>query len=327
MKSEIIIGNCLNVLPTLAEKSVQCVVTSPPYYGLRDYGCDGQIGLEDSPEFYVDKLVAVFRGVKRVLRDDGVVWLNLGDSYYNYRPGGTSQVKQTLANNDGAVVENTSKRNSRFDGIKEKDLIGIPWMVAFALRADGWYLRSEIIWHKPNPMPESVTDRPTKSHEQIFLLSKNAIYFYDAETIKEPEKQCTTERYKSGWNGVDDDGSKGARTGSAYKKMKAGMTMGEAMGGNGMRNKRSVWTITTKPFKEAHFATFPPEIPMTCIKAGSKIGDTVLDPFAGAGTVGMVCEKLDRNFIGIELNPAYVKMAEKRVDDVRLPILNYIRQG
>jgi len=324
-KSEIIIGNCLDVLPTLAEKSVQCVVTSPPYYGLRNYGCDGQIGLEDSPELYVDKLVAVFRGVKRALRDDGVVWLNLGDSYAGGGRGLSEHNISFLGNGTGKS-QAMGAAGIPF-GLKSKDLVGIPWRVAFALQSDGWYLRSEIIWHKPNPMPESVTDRPTKSHEQIFLLTKNATYFYDSEAIKEPEKQCTTERYKSGWNGVDDDGSKGARTGSAYKKMKAGMTMGEAMGGNGMRNKRSVWTITTKPFKEAHFATFPPEIPMTCIKAGSRIGDTVLDPFSGAGTVGMVCEKLDRNFIGIELNPSYVKMAEKRVDDVRLPILDYIRQG
>lgn len=294
MKSEIIIGNCLDVLPTLPEKSVQCVVTSPPYYGLRDYGCDGQIGLEDSPELYVDKLVTVFREVKRVLRDDGVVWLNLGDSYG-----------------------------------KTKQLYGIPWRVAFALQSDGWYLRQDIIWSKPNPMPENVTDRFTKSHEYIFLLTKTAKYFMNMDAVREPHE--TMLKYPN-WNlGKGDDRE------PCGKRMEDGFQGGmaaKAKNNNAIaswnplgRNRHSVWTIATKPFKEAHFATFSPELPTICIKAGTKIGDTILDPFSGAGTVGMVCEKLDRNFIGIELNPSYVKMAEKRVDDVRLPILDYIRQG
>jgi DNA modification methylase len=390
-------GDCLEILPMLEANSIQCVVTSPPYWGLRDYGCAGQLGLEKTPEEYVANLVRVFQEVKRVLRDDGTLWLNLGDSYNGSQKGsgGTGIMSAKQNSNKGAnyaVGGQPLKMN--IEGLKPKDLIGIPWRVAFALQADGWWLRQDIIWAKPNPMPESVTDRCTKSHEYIFLLTKSARYFYDAEAIKEPQADCTTERYKSGWNGVDDDGSNGARTGSAYKKMKAGMTMGEAMGGNGMRNKRSVWTITTKPFKGAHFATFPPEIPEICIKAGTSekgccpecgspwerviekkkiprdelpkddpryrpnryhdnkyaneirngyecgmysesitigwrptcthnldpIPCTVLDPFAGAGTTGMIAEKLDRKFIGIELNPEYAKMGERRIEAAELPL-------
>lgn len=635
-------GDCLEILPTLEANSIQCVVTSPPYYGLRDYGVEGQIGLEDTPEAYVEKLVAVFGEVKRVLRDDGTVWLNLGDSYAsNQSNNGGYSDKSTLV---GFSRPDTKGRLSNENyiphkinhGLKPKDLIGIPWRVAFALQADGWWLRQDIIWclsggtwlyartqkgdmpmmvrdmarldpstvklwngekwtqvlgwsksqrqgdeiefvlrsgerisctpthkfptsrglleakdiivgdcfetttipepdspkdtqfinqdiawfiglyiaegsrhegkivisghtkeserwlkvksfadkyggtatlhnygnkqairvngkiinailseyvsgrtakdkclsvscwkhsnkflravldgylsgdgawdsdnkrwrigftrnynlerdlrvlsarlgfnltlnlsnsfidgkkypsfrgeikfeatfeghwnrknkaeivavkksrcrevydigvadephlfslasgilthnSKPNPMPESVTDRCTKSHEYIFLLTKSARYFYDAEAVKEPQQQCTTERYRYGWNGVDDDGSNGARTGSAYKKMKAGMNMGDAMGGNGMRNKRSVWTISTKPYRAAHFATFPQEIPEICIKAGSRVGDTILDPFSGAGTTGLVADKLGRKYIGIELNPTYAAMGEDRI--------------
>jgi DNA modification methylase len=302
----VIQGDCLDILPTLPSESVQMCCTSPPYWGLRDYGVDGQLGLEKTPEEYVANMVKVFQEVKRVLRDDGTLWLNLGDSY-----GSGSRKTQTAQ-----TVANGNRQDLPIERGKQgfaKQLVGIPWRVAFALQSDGWWLRQDIIWNKPNPMPESVTDRCTKSHEYIFLLTKSAKYFYDAEAIKEPQKECTTERYKYGWDGVDDDGSNGARTGSAYKKMKAGMNMGEAMGGNGMRNKRSVWEITTKPFKEAHFATFPPEIPEICIKAGSRVGDSVLDPFSGAGTTGLVAEELNRNYIGIELNPAYGKITAKRM--------------
>jgi len=297
-------GDCLDILPTLEAKSIQCCVTSPPYYGLRDYGCAGQIGLEDSPNEYVEKLVAVFAEVKRVLKDDGVLWLNIGDSYYNYRPGGVSQVKQTLANNSGAVVEITSKRNSKFNGIKEKDLIGIPWRVAFALQQDGWYLRQDIIWHKPNPMPESVRDRCTRAHEYIFLLSKSPKYYFDSEALREP--------------GVYPAGIKAAK-GSTKRSQQVGVSARppEYKVYDGFRNKRSVWTVTTKPFKGAHFATFPEEIPRTCILAGSKKGDTILDPFSGAGTTGVVAEKLDRKYIGIELNPQYTKLAEDRIRNVQ----------
>jgi len=205
-------------------------------------------------------------------------------------------------------------------GLKPKDLVGIPWRVAFALQSDGWYLRQDIIWSKPNPMPESVTDRCTKSHEYIFLLTKSARYYYDNEAVKEKQAESSAERALYGWNGRNDDGSNGARTGSGIRKMKeSGMNMGEAglIPLDGMRNKRSVWSITTQPYKEAHFATFPQEIPRTCILAGTKKGDTVLDPFAGAGTTGVVCEKLDRNFIGIELNPKYCEIAEKRIYNVQ----------
>jgi len=282
-------GDCRSVLAILPEASVQCCVTSPPYFGLRDYGHDGQIGLEQTPDAYVAEMVAVFREVRRVLRDDGTLWLNLGDSYAADR-GGTYQPAETLAGGKGGRNANGTRVNrDRYDGynptrnapaigLKHKDLIGIPWRVAFALQADGWYLRSDIIWHKPNPMPESVTDRPTKAHEYVFLLSKSARYHYDAKAIAE-----------------------------------------EATGRNPCnvmpRNARSVWTITTKPFKDAHFATMPPALAERCIKAGSKRGDMVLDPFGGAGTTGLVADRLGRDATLIELNPAYAALARRRIVD------------
>ena len=301
-----ITGNCLDILPTLEANSIQCCVTSPPYWGLRDYGVEGQLGLEKTPEEYVAKMIAVFSEVKRVLRNDGTLWLNLGDSYYNYRPGCTSQTKQTLNGAEGKVIEFTDKRGSKQEGLKEKDLCGIPWRVAFALQADGWYLRQDIIWHKPNPMPESVKDRCTKSHEYIFLLTKSARYFYDAEAVREQSKPWIADRK---------DGQSSARVatlpGDKRETKVEYRKYAELKGAN----RRSVWTISTKPFKEAHFATFPPEIPEICIKAGSKPGDTILDPFSGAATTGLVAERLGREYIGIELNPDYVKMADKRVYD------------
>jgi len=319
-------GDCLDILPTLEAKSIQCCVTSPPYYGLRDYGCDGQLGLEPTPDAYVAKLVAVFREVKRVLRDDGVLWLNLGDSYANNKDGNTqgsstSGLHYTNPNKDLEQFRNEQQFKKRVPlGLKPKDLIGIPWRVAFALQADGWYLRQDIIWAKPNPMPESVKDRCTKSHEYIFLLTKSARYYYDNEAIRERQAKSSAERALYGWNGRNDDGSNGARTGAGIRKMKeSGMSMGEAglIPLDGMRNKRSVWSITTKPYKEAHFATFPEEIPRTCILAGSKKGDTILDPFSGAGTTGVVAKKLGRKYIGIELNPQYTKLAEDRIWNVQ----------
>jgi DNA modification methylase len=326
-------GDCLNILPTLEPKSVQCCVTSPPYYGLRDYGCDGQIGLESTPEAYVEKLVAVFREVRRVLADDGTLWLNLGDSYGT----GTTASRQegTLNLGDGT---NISRQISRI-GQMAKQLIGIPWRVAFALQADGWYLRQDIIWAKPNPMPESVTDRCTKSHEYIFLLTKSARYYYDAVAVAEPT--CTFENRPAGvvrdreydydskqkamWRHKVGEkqtfGGRKARENTIIKgdpRFRNGseqwgrtFTLGET------RNKRSVWSVTTKPYKEAHFATFPEEIPRTCILAGSKKGDTILDPFSGAGTTGVVAEKLNRKYIGIELNPQYTKMSEDRIYNVQ----------
>lgn len=315
-------GDWIENLKTLPDCAVQCCVTSPPYWGLRDYGVAGQLGLEKTPEEYVEKMVIGFREVRRVLKDDGTLWLNLGDSYATHGGCKGSKHSHNFRTADVAEKEGIyrAKPFGAQIGLKEKDLIGIPWRVAFALQADGWYLRQDIIWAKPNPMPESVTDRCTKSHEYIFLLSKSARYFYDADAIKERQAESSAERALYGWNGRNDDGSNGARTGAGIRKMKeSGMSMGEAglIPLDGMRNKRSVWLITTKPYKEAHFATFPEEIPRTCILAGSKKGDTILDPFSGAGTTGVVAEKLDRKYIGIELNPQYIKLAEDRIYNVQ----------
>lgn len=301
---KILQGDWIKQLKTLDSESVQCCVTSPPYWGLRDYGVEGQLGLEKTPEEYVEKLVAGFREVKRVLRNDGCLWLNLGDSYYNYRPGCTSQTKQTLNGVDGKVIEFSDKRGSKQDGLKEKDLCGIPWRVAFALQSDGWYLRQDIIWAKPNPMPESVTDRCTKSHEYIFLLTKSARYFYESESIKE---ETNTFDFSERNRDITRLNNTPGRT------RMGGLVINQYE----MRNKRSVWTINTQPYKEAHFATFPPEIPRTCILAGSKKGDTILDPFTGSGTTGQEALKLDRNFIGIELN-------EKYVNDLIIPRLDNV---
>lgn len=300
---EIKLGDCLEVLRTLPDESVQCCVTSPPYWGLRDYGVEGQLGLERTPEEYVAKMVEVFREVRRVLRNDGTLWLNLGDSYaHSLRQSGAAFAGEKQNTNGGSLRQGFKPCP---DGLKEKDLCGIPWMVAFALRSDGWYLRQDIIWAKPNPMPESVRDRCTKSHEYIFLLSKSERYFYDNEAIAEP----------SIWYGKDERSDKGN---IRYEGKRTIDTSGKN-GQDGFctltetRNRRSVWTITTQGYSEAHFATFPPEIPEICIKAGTKEGDTVLDPFSGAGTTGLVATRLNRNYIGIELNPAYVKMATDRI--------------
>jgi len=292
----IIQGNALN-LP-IKDGTVQCCVTSPPYYGLRDYGISDQIGLEPTPDEYVAKLVSVFREVKRVLKDDGVLWLNLGDSYAGSSKGqgrkGTTSAKQIT--NYGSY-HGVSRMNYA-DDVKDKDLIGIPWMVAFALRADGWYLRSDIIWHKPNPMPESVKDRPTKAHEYVFLLAKSQKYYYDNEAIEEKSMS---------------DFSGGCVGGKKYTEVGYNPQSGNEYVSDGMRNKRSVWTITTQPFKGAHFAVMPEKLVEPCVLAGSRPGDLILDPFAGSGTVGVVAQKLGRGFIGIELNPDYVKLAEARL--------------
>ena len=310
--------DCLTALKEMESESVQCCVTSPPYWGLRDYGVEGQLGLEKTPEEYVAKMVDVFREVRRVLKDDGTLWLNLGDSYAANGISGLDL--QGATSTVGKANPRSHHKKKVPAGLKPKDLVGIPWRVAFALQADGWYLRQDIIWSKPNPMPESVTDRCTKSHEYIFLLTKSARYYYDNEAVKEKQAESSAERALYGWNGRNDDGSNGARTGSGIRKMKeSGMNMGEAglIPLDGMRNKRSVWSITTQPYKEAHFATFPQEIPRTCILAGSKKGDTILDPFCGSGTTGEVALKLDRNFIGIELNQKYVNdLIIPRLDNV-----------
>jgi len=387
-------GNCLDVLKTIPDASVQCCVTSPPYYGLRDYGTakweggssecdhkgkpmathagfneryfgkpsivdkqgeclefykdvcgkcgakrvDDQIGLEQTPDEYVAKLVQVFQEVKRVLKGDGTLWLNLGDSYAGSGKGDNPNGKQ--GTNVGTRFDSPT---SGFvpGGCKVKDLIGIPWMVAFALRADGWYLRSDIIWAKPNPMPESVKDRPTKSHEYIFLLTKSKKYYYDYEAVLEPA---------SGYDGRKDTKFKGsiknydgvmpggkpqsfAQNGHErwqYKKLETGRTGEKHSGyfnpdgslrvqfvdGVPVRNKRDVWFVSTKPYREAHFATFPEDLITPCILAGANVDDTVLDPFNGAGTTGVVCAKNGRKYIGIDNNPVYIELSYKRIEKV-----------
>ena len=310
MTYQLLHGDCLDILPTLEDESVQCVVTSPPYYGLRDYGNDNQIGLESTPEEYIAKVVAVFRGVWRVLRDDGVVWLNLGDSYAG------SGAKQTGRNDEGAqdlarrfekygtgrpkasTQKNTRASAGGTPNLKPKDLIGIPWRVALALQADGWYLRSDIIWHKPNPMPESVTDRCTKSHEYVFMLTKSVRYYYDAEAVKE--------------KGAEPHRKRGDAIGHTQRKL-ASRPIDRTAKTSPTRNRRTVWTIATQPYSGAHFAVMPPKLVEPCILAGSAEGDTILDPFMGSGTVGEVAARNGRNFIGIELNPDYLELARIRV--------------
>jgi len=356
MKNKILFGNCQDTLKEFAPNSARTCVTSPPYYGLRDYGTatwiggdpncnhrrdskvkaencntghknhdemygvgdaiyktvcpkcgairqDSQIGLEETPEEYIESLVNVFRNVRDVLTDDGTLWVNLGDSYYNYRPGkGQALVKQSVSKTKQDLPDECAKRANKLDGLKEKDLIGIPWMFAFAMRNDGWYLRQDIIWHKPNPMPESVRDRCTKSHEYIFLFSKNRKYHYDNEAIKEPAKD---------WGTRDRTNGKYHNEGTGLQPH-SGLTKSYPT-----KNKRSVWSVTVKPYKEAHFATYPPDLIEPCILAGSEEGDTVLDPFMGAGTTAAVAKSLNRHYIGCELNEDYGKLIQKRIQDYK----------
>ena len=352
VSARIVTGDALTALCDLPDQSVNCCVTSPPYWGLRDYGTatweggepdcehvqrtnkhggtsnrpgleaqtyqyrdicpkcgavrvDGQIGLEETPEAYVSRLVEVFREVRRVLKDDGTLWLNLGDSYatgggkVGNCPGGGKQGEKWK----GAT---TSPNRMPIAGLKPKDLVGIPWMVAFALRADGWYLRQDIIWHKPNPMPESVRDRCTKAHEYLFLLSKSPRYYYDKDAIREPYAETSAGRYKYAFGGgpaavVTNNPAVGGAVPHTTQPNPEG------------RNKRDVWTVTTKSYPEAHFATFPPDLIRPCVRAGCPVGGTVLDPFAGAGTTGLVALEEGRDFLGIELNPEYVGLIEKRL--------------
>jgi DNA modification methylase len=300
----VMVGDCIASMSILPDGFFHTCVTSPPYFGLRDYGVEGQIGLEATPEAYVTRLVEVFREVRRVLRDDGTLWVNLGDSYA--RNGGTDRnISSTgKAGNSLRSLEMLPDRKQRAPiGMKEKDLIGIPWRVAFALQADGWYLRQDIIWSKPNPMPESVTDRCTKAHEYIFLLSKSPRYYYDHEAVKEPAAESSLARLAQPTL-KDQNGS--ARVPG---KMNGNM---KAVGGE-TRNRRSVWTVTTKPFKGAHFATFPPDLIEPCILAGSPVGGVVLDPFGGSGTTAGVAIKHGRSAIICELNPDYAAMVPDRV--------------
>jgi len=306
MRDTILFGDCKETLSAFLPKTARMCVTSPPYYGLRDYGGEEkQIGQENTPEEYIQNLVEVFRGVRDVLTDDGTLWLNIGDSYYNYRPGkGQTYPKQTVASNRQDLPEYSSKRGNKLDGYKEKDLIGIPWMLAFALRADGWYLRQDIIWHKPNPMPESVKDRCTKAHEYIFLLSKNRNYYYDHESIKE---KAVGERW-GGNKPINMNNTKD--TDNQF----SGLTRPRKMVYD-KRNKRSVWKVTTRPYKDAHFAVYPPELIIDCIKAGSEEGDCVLDPFMGSGTTAMVAKSLGRDYIGCELHEDYGNLIQKRIEE------------
>ncbi len=319
MTAPILIGDCRDVLRTLPDESVHCVVTSPPYFGLRDYGVAGQIGLEATPAAFVEEMVAVFREVRRVLRSDGTVWLNLGDSYASAsgnktitaqtaystgRAGGDARApaKKTLS------YESQSVGFKNYGALKQKDLVGIPWRVAFALQADGWYLRQDIIWSKPNPMPESVRDRCTKAHEYIFLLSKSARYYYDADSISEQASEWSQKALAGNWTRKTEYG-----TAEVSGRNDPGANYADRIRKDGRRNKRSVWEVASQPFPESHFATFPPTLIEPCILAGCPKGGTVLDPFGGAGTTALVADRLGRNSIIIELNPDYAEMAERRI--------------
>jgi len=303
-------GDCRTTMRQWAADGIkaQTCVTSPPYYGLRDYGHEGQIGLEETPEEYIAAMVEVFRCVWDVLEDNGTLWLNIGDSYYNYRPGqGQRQGKQSIASQKFSEVEVCHKRGLKLDGLKEKDLIGIPWMLAFALRADGWYLRQDIIWHKPNPMPESVQDRCTKAHEYIFLMSKSQKYHYDHEAIKDPVKQD--------WGTRD-------RTDGKYHNEGSGLQPHSGLEKSyEMANKRSVWTVNTKPYAGAHFAVFPSDLIEPCILAGAPVGGIVLDPFMGSGTTAQVAQNLGRQYLGCELNPEYETLQNKRLAQQSLELV------
>jgi DNA modification methylase len=326
----IIVGDARTVLAQLPAGCARCCVTSPPYWGLRDYGIDGQIGLEATPEAWVADLVRVFAEVRRVLADDGTLWVNCGDAYSasgrGGNPGGpTSTLEGSQDSQEASMVK---QRATAIDGLKPKDLIGLPWLLAFALRADGWYLRSDIIWHKPNPMPESVTDRPTKSHEYVFLLSKSPRYYFDAGAIAEPIRSDP-----GSWKMPDGFATHEGAHGSFHrdgreKGRKRMLPIGgvKAVGVNGnatysgntpefgdTRNARTVWTIPTQGYSGAHFATFPRELAARCIKAGSAAGDLVLDPFLGTGTTIGEALMLGRRGVGVELNPEYARLAEKRI--------------
>ncbi len=300
------VGDVLEQLVLLPDQCIQTVVTSPPYWGLRDYGMKGQIGLEDTPEEYCARIVHVFKEVHRVLRNDGTLWLNLGDSYASE----WACNRRSKIDNKAPVLAER-KRRGKSAGLKEKDMVGIPWRVAFALQADGWYLRSDIIWSKPNPMPESVTDRPTKAHEYVFLMTKSAKYFYDAAAIRE-RATCGNHH-----RNIVDGGRCGTDPSTVPPGKKNHGGLWKTAGREAGRNCRSVWEIATYPYPQAHFATFPEKLVEPCILAGSKQGDIVLDPFMGSGTTALVALKALRKFVGVELNPKYAKLAERRIAQER----------
>jgi DNA modification methylase len=303
--NKVFFGDCRDSMRQLIAEGikVQTCVTSPPYWGLRDYGHDGQLGAEDTPEQYVKNMVEVFSLVRELLHDDGTLWLNLGDSYSI--GGRTTTTAQTLRGHDGGGV--LLARAPVVDYLKPKDLAGIPWLVALALRADGWYLRQDIIWSKPNPMPESVQDRCTKSHEYIFLLSKSQKYYYDNEAIKEPMQPSSIIRNKTGWDGNTNRGYPSGKQNNMDKYLGSEDAMAATH-----RNKRSVWEVATTPYSGAHFATYPIELIEPCILAGSRPGDVVIDPFFGSGTTGQCAQNLGRQYIGCELNQDYEKLQLKR---------------
>jgi len=307
--NRVIFGDCRDTMRDLKAQGVrvQCCVTSPPYFGLRDYGHPGQIGLEKTPAEYVAALVEVFEGVRELLADDGVLWLNLGDSYNGY-----------MANQRGTGLETKRQQARKYiepgaglrtDTMKNKDLMGMPWRVAFALQADGWYLRQDIIWHKPNPMPESVTDRCTKAHEYLFLLTKSERYFFDHVAIQEPETMKPQNRLTPRKANPDAK----VHGMPEYRQQEGGT-------GGGMRNRRSVWSVNTAPYGGAHFATFPPALIEPCILAGSRTGDVVLDPFMGSGTTAQVAQALGRQWIGCELNTEYAPLQQARTAQAALAI-------
>jgi len=307
-------GDCREVLASLPEQSARCCVTSPPYWGLRDYNVDGQIGLEVTPEEFVGQIVGVFREVRRVLADDGTLWLNLGDSYCGTSGGSDGKHAGLHRHRIGGRT-----KTKRGPGLKPKDLVGIPWRVALALQADGWYLRSDIIWHKPSPMPESTLDRPTRAHEYIFLLSKSPQYHFDIDAVRTPlkAKTLTTFGFKRKSLGSDASGLVKADRYSRTVPVRRPRVNGN--GEHAGAAPRTVWTIAPKPFAPAHFATFPPELAKRCVLAGAAAGDTVLDPFMGAGTTAMVARELGCKSVGVELNPEYCELAAQRLAQGVLP--------
>lgn len=312
-------GDALECARTLADRSVQTIITSPPYFGLRDYGVEGQVGSEDSVHDYIETMRALFSELRRALADDGTLWLNLGDSYASKTRGTDLGWDKSRLTNPGGVQKaqhaslrkEGQKQRGIIDGIPEKNMIGVPWRVAFALQDDGWILRSDIIWAKPNPVPESVTDRPTKAHEYLFLLAKSPRYFYDHEAIKEPAViGFNGSEFHTGKTGDHQLGraSKQPRFGGA--KQAGGRTYsGNEYAPSGLANKRTVWNVSTVPFSEAHFAVYPPELIRPCVLAGSRAGDVVLDPFSGSGTTGMVATQEGRKYIGFDLNAEYLDLS------------------
>lgn len=314
--SEIIIADALEGLKQVPSESVDCCVTSPPYYGLRDYGVNGQIGLERTPDEYIARLVEVFHDVRRTLKDDGTLWIVIGDAYAGSGKGAAAYpdnaTKWKQGTNKGMVGAKATTTVTT-PGIKPKDLIGIPWMLAFALRSDGWYLRSDIVWSKPNVMPESVQDRPTKSHEYIFMLAKSRKYYYDREAVFEPAnydgRKQTEFKGSAKYADMVACGNKPSGRNATQRPFERWCFKN----GDAVRNRRDVWTVTTKPYKAAHFATFPPDLIEPCILAGSRAGGIVLDPFIGSGTTAEVAQRLGRKCIGIEINPEYKQLIDKRI--------------